>query len=262
LARELGITSGTRIDMVTQAPERARQLLLRVNVVGIVPEDRLSGRAVLAPLEKLDLIEAFYDEYALPDYGIVEGRPIAERVARFEGLRVYAVRLEDLAPLQTRIEQRFGVATEAATARVSSVLGLGRNLGLALALTAAIASVGLAAALVFGFWAEVARKRHAIASLALLGMDHRQIALFPVVQALTTAMLGLAASFLLFALAARLAEHLFDTGLTAEGGLVVIDAGQALAVVFGVLGFVAATSLAAAWSAQRTDPAIILRDAG
>lgn len=260
LAEQLKLAPGQSIDLITQAPERPRQLILPVQVVAIIPEDRLSGRVVLAALDKLDLIEAFYDEYALPDYGISAGKPLDQRVVDFEGIRAYAKRLEDLAPLQARMEERFGVATEAATSQVTSVLGLGRNLGLALALTASVAGIGLAAALVFGFWGEVARKRQMIAHLGLLGISQRHVSAFPVIQALVTAILGLAVSFILFAMAAATAEHLFETGLTEQGGLVVIGWGQAATITVGVLIFVTLASLVAARSAQRTDPATVLRE--
>ncbi|MCB2095057.1 MAG: ABC transporter permease [Rhodobacteraceae bacterium] len=260
LATQLNLTPGQSIDLITQAPDRPRQLVLPVRVIAIIPEDRLSGRVVLAALDKLDLIEAFYDEYALPEHGITAGKPLDQRVVDFEGIRAYAKRLQDLAPLQARIEERFGVATEAATSRVTSVLGLGRNLGLALALTAFVAGIGLAAALVFGFWGEVARKRQMIAHLGLLGISQWHVSAFPVIQALVTAILGLAVSFILFAIAAAAAEQLFETGLTEQGGLVVIGWGQALIICIGVMVFVMLASLVAARSAQRTDPATVLRE--
>ena len=131
---------------------------------------------------------------------------------------------------------------------------------MALALTATVALAGLAAALIFGFWAEVARKRQMIAHLGLLGISQRHVSLFPVIQALVTAILGLVVSFLLFAIAAAVAESLFDTGLTEEGGLVVIGWGQTVVISVGVLLFVTLASLVAAQSAQRTDPATVLRE--
>ncbi len=262
LAGKLSIAPGDDIELFTQAPDRPRQLALRSRVAAIVPADRVSGRVIFATLDTLDLIEAFYDEYALPEHGIVNGRPLSERVVAFEGMRVYADRLENLAAVQARIETRFGVATTAATARVAAVLGLGRNLGLALGLVATVAGAGLAAALVFGFWAEVARKRRMLASLGLLGIRQDLIALFPVVQAVVTALIGLAVSFALFAVAAAIAERLFDTGLAAEGGLVVVGLRQSLVIALSVVAFVTAASLVAARSALATDPATVLREQG
>lgn len=260
LARQLDLAPGTAIELVTQAEDRPRQLLLPATVAAVLPAGRMAGRAVLADIAVLDLVEAFYDDYALPEHGITAGRPLAGRRAAFEGMRVFARDLESLAALQARLEARFDIRTEARTADVESVLGLGKNLDLALLLTAAVAAIGLAAALVFGFWGEVARKRQTIATLALLGIGGRGLWFFPVMQALVSAVIGLAVSFGLYAVAARAAARLFGGSLGRAGGLVTIPAPEAAAIAGLTLAFVLVTSLAAARSASRADPAAILRE--
>lgn len=260
LARQLDLGPGMAIELVTQAEDRPRQLLLPATVATVLPPGRMAGRAVLADIAVLDLVEAFYDDYALPEHGITAGRPLAERRPTFEGMRVFARDLESLAALQARLETRFDIRTEARTADVESVLGLGRNLDLALLLTATVAAIGLAAALVFGFWGEVARKRQTIATLALLGIGGRGLWLFPVMQALVSALIGLAVSFGLYALAGRAAERLFGGSLGRAGGLVTIPAAEAAAIAGFTLAFVLVTSLAAARAASRADPAAILRE--
>lgn len=261
LARQLGFASGDTAQIFTQASERKRQLMLPLTVAAVLPDAALSGRAVLADIAVLDLVEAFYDEYALPDHGITDGRDLSQRVPQFEGLRVFAHDLLQLAPLQSRLEQHFGTRTEARTAEVSSVLSLGRNLDIALMLTAGVASLGLAAALIFGFWGEVARKRQTLAALALLGIPPRRLWLFPVVQALVSAAAGLLVSFALFLAAGLLAESLFDSGLTAAGGLVVLGGIQTLLIIAATLGFVTLSAFFAARSAATVDPADVLRQA-
>ena len=259
LAAQLEISAGDRIDVITQAEDRPRQLRVQLDVAAVLPPDRASGRAVLAQIEVLDLVEAFYDAYALPEYGITQGKPLSERAAVFEGMRVYAVGLHELAPLQNRIESEFGIRTEARTAEVQGVLSLGRNLNLALLLTASVASLGLAAALVFGFWGEVQRKRQVLAALALMGLGGQRLWLFPMVQALVSSALALAVSFALLGLAALVAEQMFDSGLAA-GGLVQISGGQVVAIITAVSIFVIASSLFAARAVLRIDPATVLRE--
>ncbi len=258
LARQLGLAVGDGFLMATQA-DRPRQLVFDLKVAAVVPAETLGGRAVLTGIDKLDLIEAFYDGFALPEHGITEGRPLASRVPAFEGLRVYARRLEDLAPLQNRIETRFGISTDARTREVEATLNLGRNLDLALLLTASVASIGLAAALIFGFWGEVARKRQVMATLALMGIGGDRLTLFPIVQALVCAVFALIVSFAIFAAAAAVVEHMFRGGL-ANGALVHLSAMHALAIIALVLLFVTLSALFAARAAQRVDPAIALRE--
>lgn len=260
LARQLDMKAGDTAQIFTQASDRPRQLMLPLNVIAVLPDARLSGRSVLADIAVLDLVEAFYDEYALPDHGITQGKDVAARVTTFEGMRVFARDLTQLAALQSRIEEKFGIQTEARTAEVSGILTLGRNLNIALLLTAAVASLGLSAALIFGFWGEVARKRQTLAALALLGIGPDRLWLFPVVQALVSAVAGLCVSFGLYFIAGIVAETLFDSALTAKGGLVVLTFAQAALIVCITLVFVGAASFFAARSAARVDPADVLRD--
>lgn len=260
LARQLDFSVGDTVQIFTQASERKRQLMLPLNLVAILPDSALSGRTVLADIAVLDLVEAFYDEYALPDHGITEGRDLSLRVPEFEGMRVFARDITELAELQSKIEQRFGVQTEARTAEVSGVLSLGRNLNLALILIAVVASLGLAAALVFGFWGEVARKRQTLAALALLGISPRRLWLFPVIQALVSGLLGLVVSFALYRIAGAVAETLFDNGLTGDSGLVVLSFPQTIAIIGLTLLFVGTSAFFAARNAARVDPAEVLRE--
>ncbi|MEM1351865.1 MAG: ABC transporter permease [Pseudomonadota bacterium] len=260
LAAQLGITTGDRIDVITQAEDRPRQMRLPLDVVAVLPQSAVQGRAILTGIGTLDLVEAFYDAYALPEHGIVDGKPMSERRAEFEGLRAYAARLEHLAPLQTRIETEFGINTEARTAQVESVLQLGRNLNRALLLTAGVASVGLAAALVFGFWAEVQRKRQVLAVLSLMGLAGGRLWVFPLVQSAVTAVLALIVSFLLLAGAAQIAEQLFSES-GADAGVMRLSAGQIASISLFVLAFVMASALFAARAALHADPATVLREA-
>jgi len=174
--------------------------------------------------------------------------------------RSYARQLEDLAALQARIEARLGISTSARTRDVEALLGLGRKLNLALGLTAVLAALGLGAALVLGFWSDVARKKTVLAGIALLGVPGRELALFPVVQALITATLGLVLSFLFYGLAGKAAAGMFGQGLPDGAALAVISTGQALAICAAVLGLVMAAAAVAGWSVLRLDPAHVLRE--
>lgn len=260
LARQLNLTIGAPLQLITQAEDRPRQLVLDASVGLVLPEQAVSGRVVLAPFEVLDLIEAFYDAYTLPDHGIEGTKPLEQRVPRYGGIRVYAQKLEMLAPLQARLEDHLGVATLARSREVEALLGLGRNLTLALGLTAALASVGLGAALGFAFWSDVARKRGVLASIALVGVPGRTLMLFPMIQAMVTGLLGLVVSWIGYQVAGRIAQKLFGDGLPNDAALTVITAWQAMAIGGAVLVLLLGVSAIAGWSVQRIDPATVLRE--
>jgi putative ABC transport system permease protein len=261
LAAQLDLVAGMRLHLISQAENRPKQLVLDAVIAAVLPERAVAGRAVLAPFATLDLIEAFYDSYSLPEHGIEGSRDLADRVPAHAGLRIYARSLSDLAPLQARIEAQLGIATTARTREVASLLGLGRRLDLALALTAGLAAVGMGAALVFGFWSDVARKRPVLAAIALLGVSGRALALVPMAQALITAVLGLALSFALYLPGAMLAAALFGQGLPEGAVLAAIGPGQAAVICALVLVLVLAAAGFAARAAQRLDPASVLRAA-
>jgi putative ABC transport system permease protein len=260
LADQLQIGLGDRIELVTQAEDRPRQLALSVTVAAILRPDVSSGSTVLAPYKLLDTIEAFYDAYALPDHGITEGRPLAERVPSYEGIRVYGATLAGLGALQSRIDAELSSGTRAKTREVEALLGLGRNLDLALGLVTTLATAGLFAALVFSFWSDVLRKQATLAGIALLGVPPAQLALFPLVQGLAAALAGLMLSFSLFVLAGALATRLFGAGLPADRPIAVIGPMEAGMIASGVIGVVVLATLLAARSAQRMDPASVLRE--
>lgn len=260
LASQLELAVGAELQLISQAEDRPRQLVLPARVAVVLPESASAGRAILAPFATLDLIEAFYDAYSLPEYGITGTRDLSERVVSFEGVRVYAHRLEDLAALQSRLETQLGIGTSARTRDVESLLGLGRKLNLALGLTAVLAALGLGAALILGFWSDVARKKVVLAGMSLIGVPSRKLALFPVIQALITAALGLILSFALYMVAGQGAAMLFGQGLPDGARLAVITAPQALAICVAVLALVLGAAGFAAWSAQRLDPASVLRE--
>ncbi|MEM7317416.1 MAG: ABC transporter permease [Pseudomonadota bacterium] len=260
LARQLELDPGSAFQLISQAEGRPRQLVLDAEVVAVLPDQAVQGRAVLAPFSLLDLIEAYYDSYALPAHGIAGPKDLADRVPVYSGIRVYARRLDDLAELQSRIESELSVKTTARTRDVSSVLRLGENLDLALALTSVLAALGLGGALIFGFWSDVAHKRRDLARIAMLGVPARSLALFPVLQALIAAVLGLLVSFLLYAVAGRFAGRLFGDGLPDGAAMTIMPLWQGFAISAAVLALVLGAAGLAAWSVLRLDPASVLRE--
>ena len=261
MSRKSGLFLWRKLNRSGFSFHEPRQLLIETTVAGILPADRLDGRVILADIALLDLVEAFYDEYALPEHGIIAGKPLTDRIAAFEGLRVYAKSLEDVGPLQAQIEASFDIRTDAKSREIAATIGLGRNLNLALSLTAVIAAAGLAATLFFGFWGEVLRRKRTLATLSLLGIPPDRMALFPLVQALTAASLALILAFALVPFGAWAAESLFAEGLAEGERLFRLHISEGVLIALAVLVLVALTALYAAYEAGRTDPAIVLRDA-
>ena len=260
LSRQLNVSVGDEVVLFTDVDGRPRQLALPHRVVEVLGDGIVEGRAILAHAETLDLLEAFYDEYALPEYGITAGRALAGRQAAFEGIRLFVRDLTELSVVVSRLESTLNTQTNSRVTEIAGLVSLSRNLDIALLLTAIIASFGLAAAFVFGFWGEVERKKNTLATLALLGTRPSRLWVFPMTQAAISATIGLLVSFGLLALATLAADALFRDALGAERSLVQISSDQAIGVIAGVFVFVMISTYFAAKRATRIDPAIILRE--
>lgn len=236
------------------------RLVLEFPVIEVLPRAALGEEALLVDPQVLDRIEAFIDGYALPDWGVEAGRPMAGRVERYESLRVYARDLEAVAQLEARIRQRFDVVTRSQAARVESLLALGRNLNLALSLVASAALGGLFAALLSTFWAAVQRKRLMLATLGLVGVTPGGLALVPVVQAAATALMGALASMALLGVFALAAQWLFADALPEGASVIRLEPFTLLGIVVGTVALAVVAAFLAARSAARLDPAITIRE--
>ncbi|MEO0344459.1 MAG: ABC transporter permease [Pseudomonadota bacterium] len=260
LADQLSLKAGDEIGLFTQADDRPKQLFLNMKVAAVIPIERAAGTSVFATINTLNLVEAFYDEYALPEYGITEGRPLDERVNEFEGIRLFVKDLFQLQEIENRIENALNTQANSKSGDVAGILGLSRNLNIALAFTAAVAGLGLAASFVFGFWGEVERKKTVLASIALLGIEPKQLWIFPMLQALISSILGLFLSFALLWVAALAAQLLFGSNFGGDQWLVQVTWLQAGWLVLTILVFVGLSTYFAARRATKIDPALVLRE--
>jgi putative ABC transport system permease protein len=261
LADILDIAPGDRLlGALGRGSPVTDRLALDFTVAQVLPRAALGQEALLVDPQVIDRIEAFIDGYALPDWGVEAGRPLAGRVERYESLRVYARDLEDVAPLEARIRQRFEVITGSQAARVAGLLALGRNLDLALSLVASAALGGLFAALLSSFWAMVQRKRLMLATLGLVGVTPAGLALVPVVQAAAAALMGALASLLLLGAFAQAAQWLFAGALPAGASVIRLAPLTLLGIVVGTVTLAVLAAFLAARSAARLDPAITIRE--
>ena len=258
LADQLSIGAGADVRVIGRT-ELHPPLIINVSVVAVLAPDSSSGNVILMTPQEMDLFEAYFDGYSIPQFGLEDGRPIEERVSSFEGLRLYADGLENVVRLENRVQDRFGVRTHSRAQEIEGVLALGRNLNLAFLLIASTAVVGLGAALLFSFWAEVDRKRRVFATLMLVGFRRSEIAVVPLVQAVAVGMAGVAVAFVLFGLAAIGADVMFSDRMPAGQGVVALSALAAVLAVVLPLVIVLVASLLAVRTVLGIDPAITLR---
>lgn len=265
LARRQKVQPG---DMLTAYALRGQpptaMLQLEFEVAHIVQRGWLPGNSALVPQAFVSEIEAFYDDYALPQYGVDGSKDLADRPGQYESFRIYARDIRDVAALEEKVEDRLGVTVRSRVAEIAPLLALDRNIGRALNILAICGAIGLGAALTALFWANVERKRVTLSMLALMGAPPLALALFPVVQAAIYALGGVLAAAVIFAAGMTAFNAMFAQALERLGGgsVTLGDPGILAAMAGGcVLIAVLAAGLAAA-RASRTDPAIVIRSGG
>ena len=259
LADQLDLHLGDTVQIVTAAEARPRQLLVEREIVGILDALVFPGRTILVDPETAEDVEAFYEGFAVPEAGITDGRDPSGRGTSFEALRVHATDLAAVAGLQTAVEAALGVETRAQTDLIRRTMTLGHRLDVALTLLGAIAATGLVAALGFAFWSSVERKRSTLAVLALVGLQGPAVAVFPVTQAVATALVGVGLSFVGYGVCANIAGRMFPDAVPDGARLAIIDPKLGAILAIGVVVLAAVSSLVAAVRAARVSPAVTLR---
>jgi putative ABC transport system permease protein len=260
LAQRWGVGPGATLDAraVRGDPPTARMATV-LRVAAVVPRGWLQGDSALVTPALARTLEAFYDGYAVPDYGVSDGRPLAERPLLFESLRVYAADIRLVEALEARLERELRVTVNSRVAEIAPLLALERDVGRALAVLTVCAGLGLAAALATLFWSTVERKRRDLALLALMGVAPRELALFTLAQATLYAVGGWLAATSLFLGGVAVFRGLFASHVTTSGPVVPLDPLMLAAVLAGVVLLAALAATAAAARAARADPAIAIR---
>lgn len=260
LAGRLDIAVGDVLQMVSDSRDRSVQLRIERTVARVAPAERVPHFVVFADYATMQLFEAFYEGYALPDYGVPDGRDVAARVADYEGMRIYARDLEAVPALDGRVRQFLAVNTESRADRIAATLRLGENLDLAFRVIAIVSIMGLITALASSFWTAVERKRKILATLVLLGAKSRDLAFFPIVQAAILCAVSLGLAFALFGMSSEIAERLFQDRLSGSSRVVMLSAPEIASLIFGTLAIVLGSAVVASNRILGIDPAIILRD--
>jgi len=211
-AEKLGVSAGDDLRAsfgrsVAGQPQVA-QASLRVQAV--LPVAAFSRDALFAPLSLLEAAEDYRDGLAVAAFGWPGERPEAQRERIYPSLRLYARDLDGVESLRQYFQQsRQAVATQAES--VAQVQALSRNLAWVFWSVACLSLAGAFAALAAGTLGAVARKRHELAVLRLLGFPAAALVAFVVVQALYTGIASLLLSALLYGLAASGLNLLFQS---------------------------------------------------
>jgi len=147
----------------------------------------------------------------------------------------------------------FALDVRAEVDRIEAVQALDRNLRAVFSWLVLIGGSGYLAALGTNVWANVARKREALSIVRLLGGSSAMLIAFPVVQALSIALLGFALAALGYGLVALTINARF-AAVAAGGPVCVLEAHHIVLAAFATHLGAALAALAGGLRAARLQP--------
>ena len=216
VAERLGLRAG---DQLTGRLERTRNgkvqaVRLPLKVIGVLPLAAQQKNVAYVPLPFLEAAEDYRDGRAVPLFGpehAADGdQPPAERL--YAGFRLYARSLDDVAPLRDFFQQQ-GITVHTEAEAIDQVRRLSTSLDIIFLLIGGAAAAGFTASTTSSTLAAVRRKQRLLGLLRLGGFSTLELLLFPLLQALLTAVLGTGLALGLYAAAQGAVNRIFAAGL-------------------------------------------------
>jgi putative ABC transport system permease protein len=254
LAKHLKVKLGERVVVLLERSlvSGLQQTKMALTVAAIIPKDQASRKIAIVHAKFLDHIEAYRDGYNVPGFD-GGGANLSNRKVDYASLRLYAADFEAVEFLDAALNSRGYVVISNAP-KIREIERTDSLLSGAFNVVAVIGLSGAFLALALNLYANIERKRVSLSMLRLMGLDARQVALFPLVQAIAAvgvAYLIAVVSYLIVAYAINLSWDTTIAKLTLQ------QYGLAMAISL-VGGCVAA--LAAARRAIVLEPVEALRE--
>ncbi len=191
-ALKLALKLGDQLNMIVPRVYQGQSEpgKFAVTVIGILPESAFYREGIFVDFELVKAVDDFKDQYAVPAFGINQGKERTERTV-FASARVFANSLTDVAILADFIRQG-GVEVKTHAKDIKTIQQTEKVLSFIVKVLAWVAILGGAVSLAGFLIANVDRKRQHLAMLRLMGFTAFSIALYPVIQSMLIATFGFA----------------------------------------------------------------------
>jgi putative ABC transport system permease protein len=258
-AEKLRIEAGDTLDgsLARQYRGQKERVHLPLTVVAVAPARAFQRDGAFVSVTLLEALEDFRDGRAVPKLGWDGARDSSTRT--YPSFRLYANSIYDVAGLRNAFAD-LGVDVYTRAADIELVQRMNRNLTAIYWVIAVIGLFGFSLSLGASLWANVDRKRKELSVLRLVGFRTVDIAWFPMVQALYTAILGWALAVALYQVVALVINQMMALQLD-EGQQVcrLLLQHYAISLVLTCAAAVIAAGLAGLRSAH-VEPSTSLRD--
>ena len=245
-------------DVLTGIVERGRRgavekARVRLTVTSVLPLAAEQKDVVFLPLPLLEAAEDFRDGRAASGMNPADGwtgAPLPDTPRVYAGFRLYARTLENVPRLRDAFRSH----------QVDVVMTLSASLGLVFSLISIAAAIGFAASTASSALAGVKRKERVLGLLRLMGFPMTALLLFPLTQALLTALAGTALASLLYLGASQAINIMFADSLGHMESLCRLLP-QHFAAALGMATVLSlAAALGPALRAAHIDPSEVIRD--
>lgn len=192
LSEALAVALNVRVgDAVFASALRggAEEIEFRLFVEAILPASLLNGNKALVQSNVLTELETFLDGYAIPARGI-GGKDPHLRTAAFASLRLYARTIEDLESVDAIVRAK-GFRAESNAANIRWIKNLDAAMAAVFTIISASALIGYLIGLSASLTGLFEQMRPHLSLLRLLGASRAALVIFPVMDALAIAVLGL-----------------------------------------------------------------------
>ena len=188
-AKKLQVEAGDTLNgsLARQFRGHKERVHLPLTVAAVAPARASSRDGAFVSVSLLEALEDFRDGRAVPRMGWDGDRENSTRT--YPSFRLYARSIYDVAGLRDAFAN-LGVDVHTHAADIELVQRMNSNLTAIYWVIAVIGLLGFSLSLGANLWANVDRKRKELSVLRLVGFRTMDIAWFPMVQALYTAILG------------------------------------------------------------------------
>ena len=259
-ANKLKVAAGDVVDasLSRQFDGKRDRVHLPVTVIDIASAAATSRNVAFVHLDLLIASELFKDGRLVEDLGWEGDR--GDSLQRFyPSFRLYARSINDVETLVGDLE-REGVRVNANVAEISTVQSIDRNLAVIFWIIACVGALGFSFSLGASLWANVDRKRRDLSVLRLVGFKSGRIVLFPVLQAIYTAVLGWLLAILVYLAFEYLINYFLAPRLNIDRALCFLLAEHFLWALALTVTVAILAAIIGGLRAARIEPADGLRD--
>ncbi len=234
------------------------QVAVTLKIVAVLPLDAFLREAAFVRLELLEATEDYRDGHRSETFGWPgSARPTRPRV--YPSFRLYARSIYDVGTLRGMLlDQGQEVYTQAEN--IETVKRLDHSFNLIFSLIAIVAVLGYFASMLSNVLANVNRKSRYLGISSLIGFSTETIIWYPIVQSMTTSVLGTVMAVFLYKIAQKMINGLFSEYLSAGEYVCRLSLYHMLTGFVLTLGFAMLASAYGAFRVSRIEPSEVIRE--